>query len=207
MQLLIENQKATINDGLMIVESVTESGTKQLFIEGIFAQSEVKNGNGRKYPKAILTKAVNEYNEKFINNGKSIGEFNHPAYPKPNWKEAAIMIKELKMVGNDAHGKALVLDTEKGKHLKALIEGGYNVGVSTRGLGNTKINESTGLVEVTEYYMTAVDTVDDPSAPDAHVKPLYESKGWQEENGEWVQKQDTDDFTNSLCEAFSKLYK
>ena len=89
------------------------------------------------------------------------------------------MIKELKMVGNDAHGKALVLDTEKGKHLKALIEGGYNVGVSTRGLGNTKINESTGLVEVTEYYMTAVDTVDDPSAPDAHVKPLYESKGWQ----------------------------
>ena len=70
MQLLIENQKATINDGLMIVESVTESGTKQLFIEGIFAQSEVKNGNGRKYPKAILTKAVNEYNEKFINNGK-----------------------------------------------------------------------------------------------------------------------------------------
>ena len=55
--------------------------------------------------------------------------------------------------------------------------------------------------------MTAVDTVDDPSAPDAHVKPLYESKGWEEENGEWVQKQDTDDFTNSLCEAFSKLYK
>ena len=207
MQLLIENQKATINDGLNILVETTETGTKQLFIEGIFAQSEVKNGNGRKYPKSILTKAVNEYNERYINNGKSIGEFNHPSYPKPNWKEAAIMIKELKMVGNDAYGKALVLDTEKGRHLKALIEGGYNVGVSTRGLGNTKLNESTGVYDVTEYFMTAVDTVDDPSAPDAHVKPLYESKGWQEVDGDWVQKQDAEDYTNTILECFKNLYK
>ena len=152
MKLLIENQKKTIMDGLTLNEVKSDSGT-QLFIEGIFAQAEVLNGNKRIYPKAILEKAVNEYNDKFIKNGKSIGEFNHPDYPAPKWDNAAIMIKELKMDGNNVYGKALVLDTEKGKHLQALIRGGYNVGVSTRGLGNTKLSES-GNTEVTQYMMT-----------------------------------------------------
>ena len=189
-------------DGLTLNEVKNESGT-QLFIEGIFAQAEVLNGNKRIYPKAILEKAVNEYIDKFIKNGKSIGEFNHPDYPTPKWDNAAIMIKELKMEGNNVYGKALVLDTEKGKHLQALIRGGYNVGVSTRGLGNTKLSEE-GNTEVTAYQMTAVDVVDNPSAPDAHVNPIYESVNWEQKDGAWVIKESTNGFVEKICLALDK---
>lgn len=187
-------------DGLTLNEVKNESGT-QLFIEGIFAQAEVLNGNKRIYPKAILEKAVNEYIDKFIKNGKSIGEFNHPDYPTPKWDNAAIMIKELKMDGSNVYGKALVLDTEKGKHLQALIRGGYNVGVSTRGLGNTRLSEE-GNTEVTQYMMTAVDVVDNPSAPDAHVKPIYESVNWEQKGGTWVVKKSAENFVDGLVKAF-----
>ena len=203
MKLLIENQKNTLMDGLTLNEVKNESGT-QLFIEGIFAQAEVLNGNKRIYPKAILEKAVNEYIDKFIKNGKSIGEFNHPDYPTPKWDNAAIMIKELKMEGNNVYGKALVLDTEKGKHLQALIRGGYNVGVSTRGLGNTKLSEE-GNTEVTQYMMTAVDVVDNPSAPDAHVKPIYESVDWEQKGGTWVAKKSAENFVGGLVKAFGNF--
>ena len=205
MKLLIENQKNTLMDGLTLNEVKTESGT-QLFIEGIFAQAEVLNGNKRIYPKAILEKAVNEYIDKFIKNGKSIGEFNHPDYPTPKWDNAAIMIKELRMDGNNVYGKALVLDTEKGKHLQALIRGGYNVGVSTRGLGNTRLSED-GNTEVTQYMMTAVDVVDNPSAPDAHVKPIYESESvnWEQKGGTWVAKKSAENFVGGLVKAFHEF--
>lgn len=190
-------------DGLTLNEVKNESGT-QLFIEGIFAQAEVLNGNKRIYPKAILEKAVNEYVDKFIKNGKSIGEFNHPDYPTPKWDNAAIMIKELKMDGSNVYGKALVLDTEKGKHLQALIRGGYNVGVSTRGLGNTRLSEE-GNTEVTQYMMTAVDVVDNPSAPDAHVKPICESVNWEQKNGTWVAKKSAENFVDGLVKAFGNF--
>lgn len=202
MKLLIENQKNTLMDGLTLNEVKNESGT-QLFIEGIFAQAEVLNGNKRIYPKAILEKAVNEYIDKFIKNGKSIGEFNHPDYPTPKWDNAAIMIKELKMDGSNVYGKALVLDTEKGKHLQALIRGGYNVGVSTRGLGNTRLSEE-GNTEVTQYMMTAVDVVDNPSAPDAHVKPICESVNWEQKDGAWVIKESINGFVEKICLALNK---
>ena len=203
MQLLIENQKSTVLDGLSINEAKSDNGSSMMYIEGIFAQAEVLNGNKRIYPRHILENAVKEYNAKYLAKGKSIGEFNHPDYPVPKWDNAAIMIKELRMDGNNVYGKALVLDTEKGKHLQALIKGGYNVGVSTRGLGNTKLNES-GNTEVTAYQMTAVDVVDDPSAPDAHVNPIYESVNWEQKNGTWVIKESTDKFVEKICLALNK---
>lgn len=203
MQLLIENQKSTVLDGLSINEAKSDNGTSMMYIEGIFAQAEVLNGNKRVYPKHILENAVKEYNANYLAKGKSIGEFNHPDYPVPKWDNAAIMIKELRMDGNNVYGKALVLDTEKGKHLQALIKGGYNVGVSTRGLGNTKLNES-GNTEVTAYQMTAVDVVDNPSAPDAHVNPIYESVNWEQKGDTWVIKESTDKFVEKICSALDK---
>ena len=41
----------------VIVES-NENGKKDYFIEGIFMQSEIKNRNGRIYPKEVIQKEV-----------------------------------------------------------------------------------------------------------------------------------------------------
>ena len=52
-------------DDLMFVTEETD-GKKSLFIEGVFLQSDVKNKNGRMYPKDILQREVNRYSKQYI---------------------------------------------------------------------------------------------------------------------------------------------
>ena len=44
-----------------------KNGKKEYKIKGIFLQSEVKNRNGRVYPKDVLEREVMRYNREFIN--------------------------------------------------------------------------------------------------------------------------------------------
>jgi len=168
------------------VETLTEQteNGKELFIHGIFAQAQVKNGNGRYYEKDVLEQAVEKYNEKFISKRRALGELNHPDRPFADPAEAAILINELKWDGNNVIGKAKVLNTPKGQIIKGLMEGGFNMGVSTRGLGS--LSERNGMKYVNkDYMMTAVDCVDQPSGPDCYVSPLVESS-WVNKNGVWI---------------------
>jgi len=168
------------------VETLTEQteNGKELFIHGIFAQAQVKNGNGRYYEKDVLEQAVEKYNEKFISKRRALGELNHPDRPFADPAKAAILINELKWDGNNVIGKAKVLNTPKGQIIKGLMEGGFNMGVSTRGLGS--LSERNGMKYVNkDYMMTAVDCVDQPSGPDCYVSPLVESS-WVNKNGVWI---------------------
>jgi hypothetical protein len=63
-----------------IVEA-TEDGGKNYVIEGIFAQAEKKNRNGRIYPKEILENAVSKYDKEQVQTQRAVGELNHPAGP------------------------------------------------------------------------------------------------------------------------------
>lgn len=184
MKLLIER-----SDDVSVLTEQTEAG-KQLFIEGVFAQAEVRNGNGRLYPKAVLEKAVDQYQEKYISKRRALGELNHPERPFADPAEAAFLIESMTWQGNSVIGKAKVMNTPKGQIVKALLESGFNLGVSTRGLGSLK--ESNGLKVVqSDLMLTAVDGVDGPSAPDAYVTALTESVSWVEKNGVWVPIQES----------------
>jgi len=178
--LLVEN-----SDQIEVLTEQTEQG-KQLYIEGIFAQAECKNGNGRIYEKHIMEGAIDKYIKEYVSKRRALGELNHPEYPTVDPAEAAIRITELKWNGNDVYGKALVLNTPKGQTVKGLLEGGFNMGVSTRALGSLK--EKNGVKYVQDDLMfTAVDCVDNPSAPDAYVNTLSECKKWMiNESGVWV---------------------
>jgi len=178
--LLVEN-----SDQIEVLTEQTEQG-KQLYIEGIFAQVERKNGNGRIYEKHIMEGAIDKYIKEYVSKRRALGELNHPEYPTVDPAEAAIRITELKWNGNDVYGKALVLNTPKGQTVKGLLEGGFNMGVSTRALGSLK--EKNGVKYVQDDLMfTAVDCVDNPSAPDAYVNTLSECKKWMiNESGVWV---------------------
>lgn len=178
--LLVEN-----SDKIEVLTEQTEQG-KQLYIEGIFAQSEVKNGNGRIYERKVMESAMDKYIQNYVDKRRALGELNHPDYPTVDPAEACIRITELKWDGNDVYGKALVLNTPKGQIVKGLLEGGFNMGVSTRALGSLK--ERNGVKYVQDDLMfTAVDCVDNPSAPDAYVNSLQECKKWMiNESGMWV---------------------
>ena len=54
-----------ITSAEMLVEET--NGKKDYKIKGVFLQSNIKNRNGRIYPKEILSKEVTRYNKEFIN--------------------------------------------------------------------------------------------------------------------------------------------
>ena len=172
----------------MIVEKADESGKKDYWLKGVFMQAEEKNRNGRVYPIRILGPKVSEYTESHVKKNRALGELNHPQGPTVNLDRASHIIKELAVEGNDIVGRAKVLDTPMGKIVQNLIDGGAQLGVSSRGMGSLKTVN--GINEVQDdYLLAAVDIVADPSAPNAFVNGIMEGKEWIWDNGLLKEKQ------------------
>ena len=177
MKLITEE----ISNAEYIVEE--KNGKKNYAIKGIFMQSDVKNKNGRIYPKEILQKEVARYNREFINKNRAFGELGHPDGPTVNLERVSHMIKSLTPEGSNFIGEARVLDTPYGKIVKSLIDEGASLGVSSRGMGTLVNTGGANIVKDDFYLATAADIVADPSAPDAFVEGIMEGKEWVWNNG------------------------
>ena len=166
----------------VIVEN--RNGKKNLYIEGVFLQSEMKNRNGRMYPKATLAREVGRYNENFVQKGRALGELGHPDGPTVNLDRVSHKIVSLKESGNNFIGKAKILSTPMGKIASNLLGEGVKLGVSSRGVGSlNKTNEGYSVVGEDFTLATAADIVADPSAPDAFVDGIMEGKEWVWDGG------------------------
>lgn len=186
MKLLVE----TTSD-LKITEEILDekSGKKNLYIEGVTLQGEVKNKNGRVYPKSILDEAIKKHIDEFMKDGRAVGELNHPKEKSSEIDPDRISHRfvEVKEKENNFITKALVLDTTHGTQVKNLLNGGVKLGISSRGFGDVK--ESGGAKVVQSLYLVSLgDIVTNPSAPDAFVNAIMESKEWVWENGILVGK-------------------
>ena len=171
----------TENDIQCIVEA-KENGEKNYVIEGVFAQADQKNRNGRIYPRAIMENAVNKYVTEQVSKKRAVGELNHPEGPTVNLDKVSHLITDLRLEGNNVVGKAQILDTPMGRIVKGLLEGGVQLGVSTRGMGS--LENRNGVAYVKDDFMLAtVDIVQDPSAPDAFVNGIMEGVDWVWNNG------------------------
>jgi hypothetical protein len=171
----------TENDVQCIVEA-KEDGSKNYVIEGVFAQAEAKNRNGRIYPKPIMEKAVDKYVKEQVNAKRAVGELNHPDGPTVNLDKVSHLITDLKMEGSNVMGKARILDTPMGQIVKGLLEGGVQLGVSTRGMGSLEQRSGTAYVK-DDFILNTVDIVQDPSAPNAFVNGVMEGVEWVWNNG------------------------
>jgi hypothetical protein len=171
----------------LIVEEKLGKG-KEYFLEGVFLQANLKNRNGRIYPKEIMGKEIERYNEQYIKKNRAFGELGHPDSPSINLDRTAIMIKSLKEDGNNWIGRAKVMDTPYGKIVKNLIDEGAQLGVSSRGLGSLKMVNGSNLVQDDFMLATAADVVADPSAPDAFVNGIMENAEWiyNASTGSWM---------------------
>jgi len=178
MKLITEYNENNIE---CIVEKKSD-GTKKYAIEGVFMQSESKNRNGRIYPKKIMENAVSKYVDEQVSQNRAVGELNHPEGPTVNLDKVSHLITDLRWEGNDVVGKASILDTPMGQIVKGLLEGGVNLGVSTRGMGSL---ESRGGVNYVgnDFTLSTVDIVQDPSAPNAFVNGIMEGVEWVWSNG------------------------
>jgi hypothetical protein len=173
------------------VNYITEdaNGQKVLHIEGPFLVAEKKNKNGRIYEFNTLRKEVHRYTEDYINKNRAFGELGHPDTPTINLERTAILIKSLSEDGNQWIGKARILDTPMGNIARNLIEGGAQLGVSSRGMGSLKMVNGVNVVQPDFYLATAADIVADPSAPGAFVQGIMEGKEWMLVDGKWTEVQ------------------
>lgn len=161
---------------------------KEYFIEGVFLQSNLKNRNGRVYPTEILDKEVKRYNEEYVSKNRAFGELGHPDSPTINLDRVSHMIKSLKREGDNFIGRAKIMDTPYGKIVKSLIDEGATLGVSSRGMGSLAQKGGVSMVQNDFTLATAADIVADPSAPNAFVEGVMESKEWVMVDGKFVEK-------------------
>lgn len=175
MSLLIKE----LTEEVSYLKEASEDGKKNYYIEGIIMQGDIKNRNGRMYPKEVLMRETKRYSENYIQKNRAYGELGHPNGPTINLDRVSHMFTELREDNTNVVGRAKVMSTPMGEIVKNLIDEGANLGISSRGMGSLKKNSS-GIMEVQNDFMlaTAGDIVADPSAPDAFVKGVMEGVEW-----------------------------
>ena len=178
MKLIAEYTEQNIQ---CLVEA-KEDGSKKYTIEGVFAQAEQKNRNGRIYPKMIMENAVNKYAKEQVATKRAVGELNHPEGPTVNLDKVSHLITDLKVEDNNVMGKATILGTPMGEIVKGLLEGGVQLGVSTRGMGSLEKRGDAMYVK-DDFMLNTIDIVQDPSAPGAFVNGIMEGVDWVWNNG------------------------
>jgi len=164
-------------------------GKKNYFIEGVFLQSEIVNRNKRMYQEGVMDREVGRYMKEYVEKNRAYGELGHPDTPSINLDRVSHLIVDLRKEGTNYIGKAKILETPMGMIARGLLDGGANLGVSSRAMGSLKTNNE-GVQVVQDDFMlsTAADIVADPSAPDAFVRGIMESKEWVFVDGKFVEQ-------------------
>lgn len=166
MQLLIE-------EAIVLEAFVQEDKSeKNYYIQGIFSTPDKENRNGRIYSAKLWENNVNLYQEHIKNNTiNTLGELEHPSRVQPDPMLAVMKIVELKMEDGLVKGKAKILNNNSPQtnQIKALIDEGIKIGVSSRGTG--KMNGK--IVE--EFSLSCYDLVSQPSDYNANLNGIRES--------------------------------
>lgn len=188
--------------GIRSITEGAEGSEKKVFIEGVFMQAEKPNRNGRIYPRSVLSPAVERYIKEQVTTGRAVGELNHPEGPTVNLDKVSHRITELRWDGDNVVGKALVLNTPMGKIVKGLVEGGVQLGVSSRGMGS--LERDGDLMKVKpDFILSTIDIVQDPSAPEAFVNGIMEGVEWVWDNG-ILKAQQIEQYETEIKKAPSK---
>ena len=195
MKLITEYTESNVE---CIVEK-KENGEKNYRIEGVFAQADTKNRNGRIYPREVMEQAVEKYNTEQVMTKRSVGELNHPEGPTVNLDKVSHLITELKFEGSNVMGRASILNTPNGMVVKGLLDGGVQLGVSTRGMGSLR-NQNGVMVVKDDFVLNTVDIVQDPSAPTAFVNGIMEGVDWIWNNG-ILERQDIEKIETEIKNA------
>jgi len=136
-------------------------------MKGILQKAETLNQNGRVYPKVILEREIRNY-QKFIKENRALGELDHPDSSVVELKNASHIIREAHMEGNIVRGTVEILNTPSGKILQSLVESGVTLGISSRGVGSTKIDGDLQIVQ-DDFQLICWDFVSEPSTPGAFM--------------------------------------
>jgi len=172
-QLLIETRHFSPKP-LSLLEGMKTNGN--VFVEGILATVEVKNGNGRYYSRELWEREIDNFTRKIQQKStETCGELDHPDSQVINLKNASHAVRELYWKGDEIWGKVEIfadmgdLGTSSGRIAGALVKNGLLIGISSRGMGSLK--EIGGVMEVQDdFELLTFDLVSNPSNPDSWMR-------------------------------------
>jgi len=177
-KLLVETQLFKPK-GIMLSEGKTSERGLPL-VEGILATAEVKNGNGRYYSKDLWEREIDKY-QNLVREHRAMGELDHPDSTVINLQNVSHNIADMWWDGNNVMGKIEILPTPAGNILKALVESGITVGVSSRGMGS--LEDRGGILEVQDdFELLCWDFVSTPSNPDSFMHLIKEGLDFTSQN-------------------------
>jgi hypothetical protein len=155
------------------VKIIEGAGNGNLLVEGILATAEVKNGNGRYYPKDLWEREIDKYMS-CVRENRATGELDHPDSSIISLKNVSHIIRDIQWNGDKVIGKIEILPTVSGNILKALIDNNVMVGVSSRGMGSLKpLGEGTMEVQ-DDFELLCWDFVSTPSNPGSYMNLVKE---------------------------------
>lgn len=166
-QLLVERNDI-VYDGQVIKEA--HDPTRPLILRNVVLQrSNLKNQNGRVYPREILLKEIVRYKKEFVEQNRAIGELDHPTDPVVNLRNVCSNIIRLEARGDDVVGDILILSTPAGNIVRELIKNNIRLGVSSRGVGSVKNVDETTVEVQDDYNLICFDIVSNPSTQGAFI--------------------------------------
>jgi len=171
-ELLIETQLWNKPNSLITENVDKENGN--IVVEGILATAEVKNGNGRYYPRELWEREMDKYQEA-ISERRATGELDHPESSVVNLKNVSHLIREYWWDGDHVMGKIEILPTPSGNILRELIRAGVTLGVSSRGMGTLEQNGNVMEVQ-DDFELLCWDFVSTPSNPGSYMEIVTEGK-------------------------------
>ena len=177
-KLLVETQLFKPK-GTMLSEGKTSKRGLPL-VEGILATAEIKNGNGRYYSKELWEREIDKY-QNLVKENRAMGELDHPESSIINLQNVSHNIADMWWDGDNVMGKIEILPTPAGNILKALVESGITVGVSSRGMGS--LEDRGGILEVQDdFELLCWDFVSTPSNPDSFMHLIKEGLDFTSQN-------------------------
>lgn len=170
-QLLVETN---IFKPSLIIEG-KKSTNGNMFVEGVLTTVEIKNGNGRYYPKEEWEPNIEKYVNESVSKNLAYGELDHSDKQVIEMKNVSHIIRKIWWDGDNIMGKIEILPTPQGNIVKTLIENNCGVAISSRGTGNL---EKVGDVEeVSDYSLLCWDIVSSPSNPNSYLKEVGLNEG------------------------------
>jgi len=171
----LKQTELTESDRTKAAQITESAGGKKprilMALEGRFQASDTKNANGRIYPGTIWEKIIPTAGTSpvlgRIARGEMLGEVDHPGDGQTLLKRVGCMTTDIRREGTDVRGRMVVFDTAVGRDVKAIVEGGGRVGVSSRGQGSVVRLEGTDVVQ-DDYQLETWDVVHNPSTPGAY---------------------------------------
>ena len=154
-----------IVENLQILEEGKSSGVMK--VRGVFQRADEENRNGRVYTGPLLMREMKKLQDS-IDNRRLVGELDHPTHDSVKLSNVSHLITKLEMQGKEVIGEAEILDTPMGKVAQALIKGGVQVGISSRGMGTLSEGQDGRKYVNEDFRLITWDLVADPSTRGAY---------------------------------------